>query len=80
LGTCAGIKYDPSIGIYGMDFYVVMGRTGERVAVRRRAVARVGFSHRVTAQETVKWFQQKVSVFTFIHSELLSSCSSYCIE
>ena len=26
-----GIKYDPSIGIYGMDFYVVMGRAGERV-------------------------------------------------
>ena len=21
-----GIKYDPSIGIYGMDFYVVLGR------------------------------------------------------
>ena len=33
---------------------------------RRRAVARVGFSHRVTAQETVKWFQQKVGVFDFI--------------
>ena len=26
-----GIKYDPSIGIYGMDFYVVMGRKGQRV-------------------------------------------------
>ena len=24
-----GIKYDPSIGIYGMDFYVVLGRPGE---------------------------------------------------
>ena len=23
-----GIKYDPSIGIYGMDFYVVLGRSG----------------------------------------------------
>merc|ERR1712012_330038 len=23
-----GIKYDPSIGIYGMDFYVVMKRAG----------------------------------------------------
>ncbi len=27
-----GIKYDPAIGIYGMDFYVVMGRKGERIA------------------------------------------------
>lgn len=24
-----GIKYDPNIGIYGMDFYVVLGRAGE---------------------------------------------------
>lgn len=23
-----GIKYDPAIGIYGMDFYIVMGRPG----------------------------------------------------
>lgn len=27
-----GIKYDPAIGIFGMDFYVVMGRKGFRVA------------------------------------------------
>jgi large subunit ribosomal protein L11e len=27
-----GIKYDPGIGIFGMDFYVVMGRAGFRVA------------------------------------------------
>ncbi|KMU75731.1 60S ribosomal protein L11 [Coccidioides immitis RMSCC 3703] len=26
-----GIKYDPSIGIYGMDFYCCMTRPGERV-------------------------------------------------
>lgn len=24
-----GIKYDPSIGIYGLDFYVVLGRPGK---------------------------------------------------
>lgn len=26
-----GIKYDPSIGIYGLDFYVVLGRPGNVV-------------------------------------------------
>lgn len=26
-----GIKYDPSIGIYGLDFYVVLGRPGNAV-------------------------------------------------
>ncbi|KAI3418885.1 hypothetical protein GPALN_007983 [Globodera pallida] len=54
-----GIKYDPSIGIYGMDFYVVLGRAGARVSKRRRAQGRIGASHRVQKEEAVKWFQQK---------------------
>ena len=54
-----GIKYDPGIGIYGMDFYVVLDRAGRRVARRRRAPGRVGISHRVGREESVKWFQQK---------------------
>ncbi|MCO5611269.1 hypothetical protein L7F22_065521 [Adiantum nelumboides] len=37
-----GIKYDPSTGIYGMDFYVVLERTGYRVGRRKRAKAHVG--------------------------------------
>ncbi|GMT04272.1 hypothetical protein PENTCL1PPCAC_26446, partial [Pristionchus entomophagus] len=52
-------RYDPSIGIYGMDFYVVLDRAGRRVAKRRRAPGRVGPSHQVFRDESVKWFQQK---------------------
>ena len=29
-----GIKYDQNTGIYGMDFYVILGRKGKRVAYR----------------------------------------------
>jgi len=54
-----GIKYDPSIGIYGMDFYVVLGRVGKRVAYRRRCQTRIGHKQRVNAEESIKWFQQK---------------------
>ncbi|ULT87344.1 hypothetical protein L5515_006694 [Caenorhabditis briggsae] len=54
-----GIKYDPGIGIYGMDFYVVLNRNGVRVSKRRRAPGRIGPSHRVDKEETIKWFQQK---------------------
>ncbi|MQI27622.1 50S ribosomal protein L5 [Escherichia coli] len=54
-----GIKYDPGIGIYGMDFYVVLDRAGRRIAKRRRAPGRVGPSHRVEREESIKWFQQK---------------------
>ena len=55
-----GIKYDPSIGIYGMDFYVVLARPGYRVAYRKRRKSRIGNKHRVTKEEAMKWFQQKV--------------------
>jgi hypothetical protein len=57
-----GIKYDPSIGIFGMDFYVVMSRPGYRVAKRRRAKARVGFQHRVQKDDSIAWFKQRVSI------------------
>merc|ERR1711977_451085 len=52
-------EYDPGIGIYGMDFYCCMERPGERVARRRRCKTKVGASHRINQQETVKWFKNR---------------------
>ncbi len=63
-----GIKYDPSIGIYGMDFYVVMGRRGFRVHNRKRTPGNIGFRHKVTKDEAMKWFQQKVRFHTHTHT------------
>jgi len=54
-----GLKYDPAIGIYGMDFYIVLGRCGYNISQRRRCRSSVGAKHRVTKDEAVKWFQQK---------------------
>jgi large subunit ribosomal protein L11e len=54
-----GIKYDPSTGIYGMDFYVVLGRAGLRVSRRKHQRNRVGFPHRLTKEDAQKWFQTK---------------------
>ena len=54
-----GIKYDPTIGIYGMDFFVVMGRAGTRVSRRRRQASKIGVGHKVSKDESMKWFQQK---------------------
>jgi large subunit ribosomal protein L11e len=53
-----GIKYDPSTGIYGMDFFVVLGRRGERVSKRKRARARVGNNHHIKKSEAIKWFEK----------------------
>merc|ERR1712226_1798118 len=54
-----GIKYDPSTGIYGMDFYVHLSRPGMRVAKRKLRRGKVGFSHRLKQEEGIKWFQTK---------------------
>jgi len=54
-----GLKYDPSTGIYGMDFYIVMGRNGRRVGLRKKRRTRCGNLHRVNKEDTMKWFQQK---------------------
>jgi len=52
-----GIKYDPSTGIYGMDFYVVLSRPGFRVAKKKRACGRIGPKHRITKDDAMKWFK-----------------------
>ncbi|RRT65747.1 hypothetical protein B296_00001126 [Ensete ventricosum] len=56
---CYFCRYDPSTGIYGMDFFVVLERAGYRVARRRRCKSRVGIQHRVTKEDAMKWFQVK---------------------
>ncbi|XP_014238399.1 60S ribosomal protein L11-like [Trichogramma pretiosum] len=54
-----GIKYDPSIGIYGLDFFVVLCRPGFNVAHRRKKTSKVGFQHKLTKEDAMKWFQAK---------------------
>merc|ERR1712124_83923 len=54
-----GIKYDPSTGIYGMDFYVHLARPGGRVKYRKLRKSRVGFSHKLTRDDAMKWFKTK---------------------
>ncbi|WFD30808.1 hypothetical protein MSPP1_001832 [Malassezia sp. CBS 17886] len=54
-----GLKYDPGIGIFGMDFFVCMTRPGARVARRKSRKSSVGFSHRVKKEETAAWYKQR---------------------
>merc|ERR1712078_710109 len=54
-----GIKYDPSIGIYGMDFYCCMTRPGGRVSTRKRARSKIGAGHLIRQEETLKWFKNR---------------------
>jgi len=52
-----GIKYDPTIGIYGMDLFVQLTRPGYRVCKRRQKVGRIGRPHRVSKEDAIRWFQ-----------------------
>merc|ERR1719502_933509 len=54
-----GIKYDPSTGIYGMDFYIVLVRKGQRVSRRKRCRRKLGRTHQVTREDAIAWFQKK---------------------
>ncbi|OCT77864.1 hypothetical protein XELAEV_18028961mg [Xenopus laevis] len=54
-----GIKYDPSIGIYGLDFYVVLGRPGFSIPDKKRKRGTIGAKHRIGKKEAMRWFQQK---------------------
>jgi len=58
----AGVKYDPDIGIFGMDVCVSMGRPGYRVKNRRQGKARVGPKHVLTPEEAVLFVKQTLGV------------------
>merc|ERR1740129_2302496 len=55
-----GIKYDTNTGIFGMDFYVVLKRSGDRVAKRRRQSSRVGGFQKISKEEAKQWFIEKL--------------------
>ncbi|QHO30989.1 hypothetical protein HN51_021694 [Arachis hypogaea] len=59
MASNSNTRYDPSTGIYGMDFFVALERAGYRVGRRRRRKSHVGIQHRVTKEDAMKWFQVK---------------------
>ena len=54
------MKYDTSTGIFGMDFYVVLKRKGDRVSKRKSRTARVGQFQRVTKADAQLWFIEQL--------------------
>ncbi|MDI6887524.1 MAG: 50S ribosomal protein L5 [Candidatus Thermoplasmatota archaeon] len=56
------MKYDPGIGIFGMDVNVRLVRAGERVATRKRARAKIPKKHRVTAAEAMEYIKSNFGV------------------
>lgn len=58
-----GVRYDPEVGILGMDVYITVERPGYRIMRRRRArKKRVPLRHRVTPEETMVLLTQQFGV------------------
>jgi large subunit ribosomal protein L5 len=57
-----GIRYDPAIGILGMNVSVLLERPGYRVARRGRRTSRVGKNHFVTGEDAMAYFKEKFGV------------------
>lgn len=57
-----GTRYDPELGIIGMDVSINFERAGFRVSDRRRKRAKVGKSHWVTREEAIDFLQKNFDV------------------
>jgi len=57
-----GMKYDPDIGILGMDVCVTLERPGYRVAKRRTKRSKVGEAHRIKKEEAVEFATKTLGV------------------
>jgi large subunit ribosomal protein L5 len=54
-----GTKYNPEIGIFGMDVNIVIVRPGYRIARKSRKRAKIGKSHRITKEDAVAYFKEQ---------------------
>ncbi|MBX8631903.1 MAG: 50S ribosomal protein L5 [Thermoplasmata archaeon] len=57
-----GMKYDPDIGIFGMDVSVTLKRRGYRIARRQVKRRSIPARHRMTLTEAVSFLRQRFNL------------------
>jgi large subunit ribosomal protein L5 len=57
-----GTKYNPEIGIFGMDVNIALTRPGYRIAKKSRNSAKIGKTHRINREEAIEFFKQGYGV------------------
>ena len=57
-----GMKYDPSIGIFGMDVNVALKRAGYRISRRKIEQHKIPQNHRLTKEDAISFVKSKYSV------------------
>ena len=57
-----GMKYDPDVGIFGMDISVVLRRTGNRITQRSLVRRKIPKSHRVDRDEAIQYMRENYEI------------------
>jgi large subunit ribosomal protein L5 len=57
-----GIKYDPDIGIFGMDICVSLARGGYRVKKRHRRKTKIGSKHILKPEEAMEFAKENLGI------------------
>jgi len=55
-------KYDPNIGIFGMDICITMEKTGYRIKHRRTNRRKIPHRHQVTREETMEYLSKEYNL------------------
>ena len=56
------VKYDPQLGVQGMNITVCIERPGYRVKRRRRQKTKVPYRHRITPEESMVFVKNKFGI------------------
>jgi large subunit ribosomal protein L5 len=57
-----GVRYDPAVGILGMDVCLTMERPGYRVKRRRISTRKISKKHVVTPEESINFLKERYGV------------------
>ena len=57
-----GTRYDPNLGITGMDVMATIERAGYHIGEKKHARARIGNVHKVTPEESMNFIAKKFGV------------------
>lgn len=57
-----GARYDPEIGVFGMDIAITLERAGYRVQRRRRKKSKIGNKHRITKEEAMNFLREFLGI------------------
>lgn len=58
----SGVKYEPDVGIFGMDVCVSINRPGYRVKTRRKKRTHIGSKHLLTPEESIVFVRHTFGV------------------